>query len=491
MESTPTRTPKVYRHLDNASAALLLFMTVWAPWAFGCTTYWTIQVLNYAGYSLGALLGAKWIVRWRTGYNPPRWSEPTPAGRWLVRLLAGLTVFILAYVLVSVLNARATAEWTRAGADLTYFDRTPIPWLPSSYDSSRSLAMFRNWLGIALAFWAGRDWLLGKTRHERKLAEAQSVRFPAQRPRLLLWVVALNGALLGLECILQRLDGTQKLLWLMQPAIESPADFHFGPYAYRTNAAQYFNLVWPVALGFWWTLRQDYRERHGASARVGGGAHVILLPCGLLLAACPLISTSRGGALIMGLLTLGAVAVLWFAPGAGGKGGRLLLAGVLGAVLGFGLLLGGSQLRQRFATEALGLSGRDKIYEVAHRMAADFGWLGSGAGSFASLYPLYRTEPEGAWEAYAHNDWLETRITLGWLGFGTLILMLAIIPGLALPNRGTGGSREFALLLALALGGMLVHAAYDFPFVIHSLLFQFILLLAVASCLGGRRIANP
>ena len=32
----------------------------------------------------------------------------------------------------------------------------------------------------------------------------------------------------------------------------------FGPYAYRANASQYFNLLWPVCLGFWWTLNRSF-----------------------------------------------------------------------------------------------------------------------------------------------------------------------------------------------------------------------------------------
>ena len=39
------RTPSPYRQLDAISGGLLLFMTVWAPWAFGCTVSWAIWTL--------------------------------------------------------------------------------------------------------------------------------------------------------------------------------------------------------------------------------------------------------------------------------------------------------------------------------------------------------------------------------------------------------------------------------------------------------------
>lgn len=489
MDSTPSRTPAAYRHLESVSAALLLFMTVWAPWAFGCTTAGTSAVLDYSGYALGGLLLAKWLVRWRCGFGPPRWTEPTPAGRWLVRLLAGLTVLFLGYVLAGILNARAAAEFSNGGVQFNYFEGPQIAWLPASYDAPRSLRNFRDWLGVALAFWAARDWLLGKSRHERRLKSDAPASFPHRRLRMLLWIWVISSSVLALECILQRLDGTDKLLWLLKPRIPGRPDFHFGPYTYRTNAAQYFNLVWPVALGFWWSLRAAFHGKHGPRARLGGGAHVMLLPCTLLLAACPLISTSRGGALIFGILSLGATAILVSARRGGGWVGRSVLGGLFLAVLALGWVLGGQSLSDRFKAQAMDpLNGRGEIYETAYRMLPDFTWLGSGAGTFVSIYPLYRLNPESEWANYAHNDWLEARITLGRIGLSMLVAMLLAIPLIIQSSRGTGVPREFAALLALALGGLLMHAVFDFPFLIHSLQFHFCVLLAVASSMGRRPV---
>ncbi len=489
MDATPTRTPAIYRHLDTVTGALLLFLTVWAPWAFGGTTFWAIRVTNIAGYALGIILLAKWIVRWRLGYAPPRWAEPTPAGRWLTRLLALLTVVILAYVLAGALNARATTSYSRAGVEFLYSERTPVAWLPASYDALQSRPAFWNWLGIALCFWAARDWLLGKSRRERRLEETPAVTFPSERLTVWLWTLVISSSLLALECILQRLDGTDKLLWLIKPQMGNTADFRFGPYAYRTNAAQYFNLVWPVSLGFWWSLRAAYRQKHGASARVGGGAHVMVLPCTLLLAACPIISTSRGGSLIMGVLTVGAAVVLLTARSAGGWGGRIALGGMFAAVLAFALALGGEALSKRFVVTGLDANGRTEIYDTAHRMLPDFTWFGSGAGTFPSLYPIYRARAEYPWASYTHNDWLQTRITLGRIGLAVLVVMLVSVPLIVRHSRGRGVPVQFAALLTLALGGMLTHAVFDFPFQVHSLLFLFCLLLAVACSLGRRPAA--
>ena len=109
--------------------------------------------------------------------------------------------------------------------------------------------------------------------------------------------MAINGGLLGLEGIIQRLEGSGKLLFLVRPHIHKTAATQFGPYAYYANASQYFNLLWPVCLGFWWML-------HRSRGFKRNGHHVVLVCCAIM-AACPIISTSRGGTLItVGMLVL-------------------------------------------------------------------------------------------------------------------------------------------------------------------------------------------
>src|SRR5262249_12607303 len=109
-----------------------------------------------------------------------------------------------------------------------------------------------------------------------------------------IWVIAINGALVGLEGIVQRLEGSGRLLFLVKPRVNLEAVTQFGPYAYRANAGSLFNLIWPVCIGAWWTLRRY-------SVQMSWGYHC-LLACGLVIAACPLMTTSRGAALITVLL---------------------------------------------------------------------------------------------------------------------------------------------------------------------------------------------
>jgi O-antigen ligase len=489
-------------------------MIVFAPWAFGATERWSIWTMNVGGYVLGLLLAIKWWIRWRASYRPIRWgeagNEETQIAEERMRTggmkssnscglatiaLATLTVTVLAYCFISAVNARSTFIYRQ----MAFEPHDYVAWLPHSYDSWASWRAFWMYLALALSFWATRDWLLGQSGPERRESsvarrgpeETHSVRVPQaglpMRLRRLLWVLCLNGTALALESVLQRLSGTNKLLWLVQPAMNQSAESQFGPYAYRSNSAQYFNLLWPVCLGFWWKLRRASRTAGRSRPRLGGGPHLVLLPCGVLLAAAPIISTSRGGALVAFGGVLAASVLLLFANRRSNWPMRLGTILVLAATLGLAAYLGWDKLEKRLSTIFTDdLSGRVEIYANARQMARDFPLFGAGPGTFTWVYHLYRSGAQAEWAAYAHNDWLETRITFGWAGLVPILAMLAIV---FLRWFGPGGIPVhwlFVSMIWLALAGCLLHARFDFPFQICSTLTLFLLLCAALFCLSKK-----
>jgi len=198
---------------------------------------------------------------------PPFRSHPFLTASNLTSSLAALTVAILGYCLIGALNARATYHPATLSSD---YHEHVIKWLPNSLDSHRTWAALCNYLALACSFWAVRDWLLGKTLGEQRAerqggsqrSEGRDQRcegtlvqstnpsihqstnpqihsgpfsipnppaptpepatfnvqlatsapptnppFPA-RLRRLLWLLAINGGLLGLEAIVQRLEGS-------------------------------------------------------------------------------------------------------------------------------------------------------------------------------------------------------------------------------------------------------------------------------------------
>jgi hypothetical protein len=449
-------------------------------------------------FLLGGLLLSKWIARWRTGYQPERWGTRKHRD-WLTIILAILTVVVVAYIAASALNARA--DYYAADRRFDYHDC--IRWLPHSYDSSSTWKVFWNCAALALFFWAARDWLLAKPTRERnrrrdshEASRAESLSESSvtssltshelpNRLRLLLWVLCLNGAVLALVSILQRLSGTNKLLWLVLPHFNTDPLTQFGPFAYRANAATYFNLVWPISLGFWLALSRSTGSFLRSSQRVGSGSHMILLPGAILMAACPIISTSRGGALVaVGSIVLAMAILLWSTR----KEKLWLKLGtcmLFALILGFSAYLGFKQLAPRFKTIFIDqMSQRTEIYENALPIAREFPVFGTGPGTFATLYQLY-LEPGQVWHAYLHDDWLETRITFGWIGFGLILLAMALPAARWFIGPGINCPRAFIAMIWTAMAGCLLHAKFDFPMQVYSILLLFVLVSAILFCLSN------
>jgi O-antigen ligase len=169
-------------------------------------------------------------------------------------------------------------------------------------------------------------------------------------------------------------------------------------------------------------------------------------------------------------------------------GVRAGLGAALVGALVLGWMVGGEAQQKRFATVMDdNLSGRVEIYRTARNMTHDAGWLGLGADSFKSLNFLYRENPEEKWQGYVHDDWLELRICLGLVG---LLLALGLLGGVVAvwgSSVGPGAPGVFAAFTAIAIGGMLLHAKFDFPFQVESLRFLFVTVCAVWLCAPNDR----
>jgi O-antigen ligase len=495
------RAASAWQFCERLTEAILCFAVVFNPWAFGTTQEWAIWVMNTAGYALGGLLAMKWLVRLATEYCPARWAQShqqssSTGSRRLIAAMAAMTILFLGYVLASAINARAVFHVERL--DFEYF--ACVPWLPHTYDRSATWFEFWEYLGLACTFWAARDWLCGMAPQELEAGEwaARASASTAQtrnwrhgvgggrmpvRLRRLLMVLCLTGSLVGLEGIVQRLAGSNKLLFLVQPRINQETENQFGPYANRNNAAEYFNLLWPVCAGLALLSAQAAEQDRREGRRRRGNPHRWLAAGAVLMGACPLIATSRGGSLIaLGMLPVALVVMLAISRGMS-KGGKVGLGLLFAAAIQVAFVFGWDALEQRFEdvfTDDLG--GRLAAYKNAEGMAKDYPLFGSGAGSFASLYYLYRADPDTEWCAYLHNDWLEYRITLGWIGFALLLALLAGASAHWFLGRGVPLPGLLAALVWLAMAGCLVHARFDFPFRVHSIATVFLLYCSILSC---------
>lgn len=492
---------KAHASLDLLSEVLIYAMIIFSPWAFGTTETWSMNCMNGMAYGLGVLLVMKLLLRLTSGEGFARWnrgfeksggSAPEHAARLrsLTFLLLVLTIFLLGYCWVSVANARSTYNW-----EARSFDKFPsyIPWLPASFDQPASVRTFWNYLALALAFWGILDWLLGKTArdmaagHSHKDDSHHHARRLPDRLRRLLWVLTINGGLLALEGIAQRWVGTGELLFFRRPSVTHFGPLsQFGPYAYRSNACQYLCILWPVSLGFWWSLQRMAQSSDFSRRRLARG-RILLLISVILMAVAPLISSSRLGAATTVLLMAGAVAVLHSAMHGARQKAFLWFSVILIFAGGLGFGWKYFEEREKIGQMERSIDARVALGEAAEKIAEEYPVFGTGPGTFRTVYQFYRPEAE-EWLAQVHNDYLETVVTFGWVGAfalaSTFVVLLVrwLIPG------GIGAGRRFPVLLWMGLGSCLFQARWDFPFQVYSVLFAFLTISAIAFVITRRRI---
>jgi O-antigen ligase len=189
-------------------------------------------------------------------------------------------------------------------------------------------------------------------------------------------------------------------------------------------------------------------------------AFVLLTMLGL---AGLLLSFSRAG-IALGLFSVG---ITWFLTGRGRWAPRLVLPLLILALALVPLLqIGSDRLTERYARAASDFTsegGRAMVWRDTAEMVRAFPWTGAGFGSFAAVYPLFRSQGVRLLYEHAHNDALQLAAEGGMLAVvlcGLLLVALA-------PRLAAGLTRRAGLLAvgaAAGLSALLLHALIDFNF---------------------------
>jgi O-antigen ligase len=462
---------------------------VFAPWAYGTTQPWSISRLNANGWCLGLLWLAKRYLAWREGRRS--------GNEWPITVLGWLTLAILLYELLSILNAQATYDrWAHA-----LVPRAHLDWLPGSLDPAASWATLKRDLALAGTFWAARSWLMGR-RPEPAAgtaapagADEQGIRGTSEpiaprataglgwRHRLLIGVLVVNALALGAEGLWQRGSGSARLLFRVKPRINKLPEQQFGPYAYRGNAVQYFSMIWPLGLGLWSAASRFKGTSEGAPGRL------LLFASASAVGIFPLMTRSRMGAVVGTSALFAAALVLIVSHWRAGWLQRIKVGGSVLLVLAVGLMAGWSRISYRIRKgDYFADSGRTELRQGGWQMFRDHPMYGTGPGTFRTMYQWYRPTPSAISYAQMHCDWLETLATCGLAGM-TLVTASLLVLFIRWAAPGSAGAPGELIALAwLGLGTCLLHATMDFPFQIYSIIHLFVVICALVSTLSLGRL---
>jgi O-antigen ligase len=269
----------------------------------------------------------------------------------------------------------------------------------------------------------------------------------SRRRRLHNFVSALAafGFLVALAALVQDLSGTAKIYGLMP--VESLSASTYGPYANHNHYAGLMEMLIPLA---------------AAAAFLERGAKRSLLAFAVVIMAMSVVfSRSRGGLLGLGVAVVFLCAMLFRMA----RQYRAVLAVVatvaVVAILTLGLASG--QVLQRFSEtqDSYRLAiYRDCLHMWLHKPVFGFGW-----GTFATVYPQFRSFYTNLRVNHAHNDYLELLIEMGVAGVAISVWFLVSMFRSGFQKLFDRNDEEGSVLTLGAMTGvvaLLAHSVLDF-----------------------------
>jgi O-antigen ligase len=281
----------------------------------------------------------------------------------------------------------------------------------------------------------------------------------SSRRRLALSATCFAGAL-ALFAIIQFLASPARIYWLVKPRW---GGWIFGPYVNHNDYAGLMEMLIPLGIGYLVFLRLRPRSRG-----TGLAAFAVLIAL-----ASVLLSGSRGGLVaILIEFAVWPVVLCKYVPG--GSRRRWAAAGLAGVAAAAALFLWlapgplaarlGSVAALPKAPEAT-LGERVVVARDALTIFTRHPLIGTGLGSFSTVYPQYRSFPSDLDWDHAHNDYAEALAEAGAAGgllIATALYMFFRFAFRGLRERLRHGAGWISLGAALGCCGLLVHSLVDF-----------------------------
>ncbi|MEE8204643.1 MAG: O-antigen ligase family protein, partial [Dehalococcoidales bacterium] len=271
-----------------------------------------------------------------------------------------------------------------------------------------------------------------------------------RRERLLtgLIVVGFAVALMG---ILQELSGTKKIFWIWDASYSFP----FGPFVNKNHFAGYLEIIIPLALAKAITLRQGERK-------------ALFWFMAAVMVAALFFSLSRGGVLgfSVSMLVFALLAYIFL------RSRRALIS--MAAVFFVAVVLlgyiGSEPVVNRLATmakitEVGDVQSRVQVWKETWNIFTEYPLVGTGLGTFSSIFPRYQGEKYKVFFTHAENDYLQTLSEVGLAGFLLLLALVALVLARlfsALRLSESSRSRTIIIAVLSSTSALAVHSFSDF-----------------------------
>jgi O-antigen ligase len=315
-----------------------------------------------------------------------------------------------------------------------------------------------------------------------------------RRLRTLATTLILAAVFQGMLASVQVLSGWEFLF------VEHKGVAH-GTFVNRNHLAGFLEMSLALGIGLLIAsmteggVRRNWRQRLRAWARLLLGPKARLRIYLAVMVITLVLTHSRMGnsAFFASMLVTGLLALLLFRNSPRPVVVLIVSLVVIDTFI-VGAWFGIEKVKQRLEETQLSSETRDEVDIYAWDLWGDFRLTGSGAGTFAAVFPRYRQPDVGInFYDHAHNDYLEILTESGLVGAlplgGSVFLSLGAAL-LAMRRRRDPLLRGMAFSAVMGLMALLIHSSVDFNLQIPANAALFMVLMGLpwlALTLGRRR----
>jgi len=267
-----------------------------------------------------------------------------------------------------------------------------------------------------------------------------------------------------------------------------------GTFVNRNHLSGYLEMVIPLAIGLILartdilsTATMKWKERLLRLSEKGAYQNMLLSIGVVIMALGIVLSKSRSGVflLVFTFILFLIFSVMFY------RRGRLqqiwmrrFIWAVFLVIILISLYVGIDATIERFALDRILQEGRPTVWGNTVGIISDFPLLGSGLGTFTSLYPAYEQVKMQVRYSHAHNDYLQYLSELGIVGMVLMlggILFILVTCFLVWKERQRSEVKGLGLGGIIALVAILIHSITDFNMQIpaNMLLFSVVLSLTL------------
>ncbi len=457
----------------------ILGLIVFSPLPAASVYEWSILVIEL---SVLVMMGAYVLMGERLHKNEPLMDSL----RWPRIMFVGFFVFLIVQMLplpkflVKILSPSSFAFQERFLPDFSERNFISFSLIPAH--------TLREGLEILAYFLLG--FLIVKTVRER------------QQIMRIFYMLAGMGAFQALYGLFELYNKNPRILFYEKMyGLDSVS----GTFVNRNHFSGYMEMIIPLAIGLviakidlFSLMNLRWRDRILRLSEKGLSTSILLSVSIVVMAIAVIFSKSRSGVFLIlfaFILFLGMI-VLFFRRSEDQKRlTRNFVAGVFIVIIFVSLYIGIDATIERFALDKLLREGRPTYWANTAELFADYPLLGTGLGTFPSLYPDREAGDTLIRLYHAHNDYIEYLSELGVVG---MVLLLGGILYILIKSFLVWKGRRHPEVKGLGLGGIiaiiciLIHSLTDFNLHIpaNMLLFSVVLSLTAVVVFYKRGEAN-